>query len=324
MQAIVGIEIALLIDSTVCMMSDSIPVKSLDGSESNSMTNKSITTGVSVAADTGHEVFSFGVERFSDITVHYRSASFHMHQYVLVIASKYFNALLTENEDQDHKCMLSDRCTKESRRRCVELPGKQIGGIDISVSELNELFRNLYADQVSTWRDEFVSGRNNNRWPTRYYIAQVISVDLPTDTVTIDSYEIDGVHRYVVQGLAYVCGNELIQTVSGMKFFHDSLCQLDNDKSHHLADYFQCSSMMASYEKHSLVNAEAISKASFSCYVHLWKILLLSDRYGWSQTRKFCLEACSKHKSCHKMEQWESIVASLQKSTLAELFILRD
>lgn len=104
----------------------------------------------------------------------------------------------------------------------------------------------------------------------------------------------------------------------------DWLCDddLKEPKNFHLADYFQCSSMMSVYEKQALVNSKALVEAGLGYYINLWEILLLSDRYGWSETRTFCLQACSKHKACNEMQQWTRIVTLLKPTTLADLFLL--
>lgn len=162
-------------------MSNSSAATSLDDSIDESMISSSVSTDP--------QVFSFGLEHLSDVTVHYQSASFHMHQYVLVI-SEYFEALLTSRSEQEHKCSVSDQCSTKAFRSCIELPGEQIGGVDVSVKDLHEFFRCLYADQGRPWRERVMSERQTDKWPEYYYVAKVVSTDRTVDTATVDSYEI--------------------------------------------------------------------------------------------------------------------------------------
>lgn len=279
---------------------------------------------ISSSVSTDPQVFSFGLEQLSDVTVHYQSASFHMHQYVLVISSKYFEALLMSRSEQEHKCLVSDQWSTKAYRRCIELPGEQIGGVDVSVKELHEFFRCLYADQGRPWRERVMSERQTDKWPEYYYVAKMVSTDRTADTATVDSYEIDGIRRHVMKGqmLAPDKSGKVVKA-SELKidsWFYDA--DLKEPKNFHLADYFQCFSMMCVYEKQALVNAQAVVKAGLFYYNSLWKILLLSDRYGWSETRILCLQACSKHKACNEMKHWAKIVTLLKPTTLAELFVL--
>lgn len=269
------------------------------------------------ASDDDNKVFTFGAERFSDITIHYQSSSYHMHQYMLATGSKYFDTVLTDTTDSN-KCMVSEQCNKPLHRRCIELTGTQIGGVDVSIHELNTFFRSLYAEARPEWREMLMSERQNGTWPSHYYIAKVVSSDTTPDEMHIDSYELDGVRRHVVKRH---CVTESVLSWTSWTnrnwLFRDTLAE---HKNHHLADYFQCTSMLAIYEKQALVNVEAVLQAS-PFHPSLWRLLILCDRYNWPTARKVCLEACAKHKSCNTFKHWGTIVTQLKSATMTELFI---
>lgn len=266
------------------------------------------------------QVFNFGDKKLSDITVHYLSASFHMHQFVLARGSKYFKALLPISREPGSQCSLSDRCNRSSSRSCVKLLD-EIGGDDISIDELNEFFRCLYADQLKKdWRQRIMSERQNDEWPAHGYFSEVVSTNEETDEIIIDVYELDGIRRHVAKGQSINHPNWSCKAsshlASGM-WLENRIPSLSEHKNYHLANYFGCLSMMAVYEKQAMVIAKTSLRQRFS--FELWRILLLSDRYEWTEVREFCMQACLKHKRCRKMELWKDIVTSMKPSTQAEL-----
>lgn len=76
-------------------------------------------------------LYKFKPENLSDITVHYQSKSYRLHQYVLVTKSKYFEAALMTSKSDD-ACVLPDCLLNDASHRCIKLEGHQLGGVDVS------------------------------------------------------------------------------------------------------------------------------------------------------------------------------------------------
>lgn len=278
------------------------------------------------ASSSNSNVFSFGVDRLSDVTLHYRGAIFHMHQYVLITSSKYFDVLLSScSDERQARCSLCHRyrtLPTIPHHRCITLEGPKIGGVQISVEQLHEFLRCVYAETSREWRERIRSERQNasDKWPSHYYVLCVVSVDAAADVVVGDSYEIDCVRRHVVKGGTGMNGSKAsVSCKVGQWIPSGGMLEHPN---YHLADYFQCVSMMEHYEEQSLIYAEAALQTSTAwMQQQVWRILLLSDRYGWSKTRKICIQACSKYGECEKLDNWPMIQKSLKPATLAELFV---
>jgi hypothetical protein len=274
----------------------------------------------SCIADSDKASFEFVPERFSDVTIHYQSASFHLHRYVLSTMSKYFVALLCADVSADDEpCKLSDRCRSSSVHRCFTLDD-QIGGVDVTVNQLNSFFRHLYAfaDGSQEWQNLIESDRPEGEWPEHYYLLRIVSTDAEKDEVMVDSYEHDRVHTQLVRGKTVNVDRQgeckASAAVIGSWYEPQDVKEHPN---YHLADYFQCIKLMQHYE----AQAETIVRVPSGILDQVWRILLLADRYKWQTVRSICMEICAKDTQCGNRSNWKKIVVNMKQSTITELFI---
>jgi hypothetical protein len=222
-----------------------------------------------------HQDFSFGFDKLSDITVHYRSASYHLHQFALVRHSKYFEALIMD-DSSGSSCNHDPLChSTNGNHRCITLEGDQIGGVDVTAEQLNE----LYAESDDEWREKIMSSRQNDKWPSHFYMVKVISTDTSTDKATVDSYEIDYVRRHVMIGQTYAGDRKASALIAGACSRSNHITEHAN---YHLADYFQSTQLLTRYETQALVTAEALASnlAKLGDRLQLWRLLLLADRFN--------------------------------------------
>lgn len=107
--------------------------------------------------------FTFEPVHLSDFTLHFRSASYHLHRVTLFNASKFFRVILSPDAESEHKdeCHLTDRC-REPYGRCISIPHSSIGGKEVTVTELNEFLTQLYdsasVTQLTLWRRRLKAG----------------------------------------------------------------------------------------------------------------------------------------------------------------------
>lgn len=270
--------------------------------------------------------FTFAPDKFSDVTVHYRQASYHMHVYVLVNMSRYFEAVLSADieSEAEEACALSQRClNKPSGTRCVDLKGDQIGGVDVTVDQLNSFFRQLYAslDNQGPWQQLIKADRKQNAWPSHYYLMKVCSTDAEKDEAVLESYEHDGIHPHVVSGLTVgLSGDQHKASSEPVGSWLHSVCMAEHF-AYHLADYFQADRLMKTYETQADLVAKTSSSRSLD---QCWRILQLTDRYNWPAARKICLQACAHDTQCQTREAWKQVSAKLKLATMTELFLLKQ
>lgn len=80
----------------------------------------------------------------SDFTLHFRSASYHLHRVTLFAESKYFAVLLSPDAqvtcNKDYS--LTSRC-QQPDHHCVSLPDSQIGGTEVTANELMDFLEHV-------------------------------------------------------------------------------------------------------------------------------------------------------------------------------------
>lgn len=262
--------------------------------------------------------YKFKPENLSDITVHYQSKSYRVHQYVLVTKLKYFDALMTSKPDG--ACVLPDCLLNDASHRCIKLEGTQLGGVNVSTDDLLTFFHHMYAaaDSNGDW-DKVIDAKRKpaspSCWPRDFYFGIIHDVDPTTDTTSVDFYLFDGIRRYDMKGAT--CGTGLTQTkASSYKIgacFDSSA--VNNHPNLHLADYFQADSMMKQYETQAGLVVKTLPGRSS---IIIWKIAQIADRYGWQEVRATCIPLCSK---VNKLTApWRDFARKLKPDTLIEIF----
>lgn len=269
------------------------------------------------------KTYSFKPENLSDVTIHYRAATFHMHQYVLTTQSKFFAAALST--DRDEPCSICPGRPSIPHHRCITLPGGRIGGVEITISIILAFFRRLYAtidDSNEPQGDEAVS-RIITRWPRHYYLTQITSVDPVKDEATLDCYEHDDVHSKIFKSMTVSVGPDTRRKVSSYKvgqwFYSVGLAEHPN---YHLADYFQCDALMKRYGKQLETIIPRCQQSTF--FDQAWRILVLTERYNWPAVRAACIKVCAADHNCHlptKLPRWKTIASKLKNETMMAVFI---
>jgi hypothetical protein len=266
-------------------------------------------------------VYTFKPENLSDVTLHYRRATFHMHQYVLTTQSKFFEALLSTERTP---CTICSGRSSPSHHRCLSLPGGQIGGIEVKIATILPFFRHLYAtiDNSNTEKSVDPEARVVTRWPRHYYLAHVTAVDPAKDEATVDCYEYDAVHSRIFRGV-WVGPPESRRKMSSYQpncWFYS--IGLEPHPHYHLADYFQCDKLMRMYGKQLLV---ILPKCEPRIYVdQAWRILLLTDRYHWPDVRAAAIRICaadSRFGPNSHMPRWRSTASQLKIETMLDVFV---
>lgn len=270
------------------------------------------------------EEYAFEPAAFSDFTLHYGDASFHLHQNWLFVGSGYFSALLSSAAADDDACCLTSRCSRP-HHRCVTLEDNVIGGVEVSVDELLSFLRHLYCevDGSGSWRERCAQMEDEDverqyKMPKYWYIAQSIRVDATNDRVSYMYYGFDELKEKQVRASSIIlCGS----TMQASKQRSGTWIQNGqyNDPPHfHLAHYFECRSLMNKYENMALMVLK--QAVDVGLYTAMWRILRSADRYHWKTVRPLCIEACLKDRECGARPSWQQLYQTLDPKSTAELF----
>lgn len=140
------------------------------------------TEGLNQMSTEQAEEFTFNPEHLSDFTVHFLSASYHLHRFKLNVESKWFANLLSRDmHHQSSDCKLTDRC-QQVGHGCIQLPGSDIGGKEFTVAELADFFEHMSSGinrkEMLQWRSllkihDLVDYRDSR---DEWHLAQVIEV----------------------------------------------------------------------------------------------------------------------------------------------------
>jgi hypothetical protein len=277
-----------------------------------------------IDCDMNNDEYAFEPAIFSDFTLHYGDASFHLHQNWLYVGSAYFRALLSTSKADDDACCLTSRCGR-SHHRCVTLTGQQIGGVDISVTDLLSFLRQLYCevDGSGSWRERCAEMDESDidrqyKMPKYWYIAQSLEVDEVNDRVLYLYYGFDEMKQKQVRASSIILCGSTMQASKQRASTWIQNGQYHDPPHFHLAHYFECQTLMNKYEKMAL---EALKQAStVGLYTAMWRILRSADRYHWKEVRPRCIEACLKDRDCGARPSWQQIYQTLDPKSTAELF----
>lgn len=104
----------------------------------------SLQTSNALESNDEHQEYTLEPADLTDFTIHFQSASYHVHRLTLFTESKYFRVLLSPDAQTGAReaCTLTTRC-REPNHRCMSIPGSQIGGTTVTVEELRHFLEHL-------------------------------------------------------------------------------------------------------------------------------------------------------------------------------------
>lgn len=259
-----------------------------------------------------------------DCTVHYRSSSLHMHKYMLVTMSQYFETVLTAaasdvtHESQSSRCNLTTLCSRPGHL-CVSLPGSEIGGVDVNVHVLIQFMRHLYmhGDVTGQWKKCLDSeAAQRTVIPDECILLVITAVDVKKDETVYDVYEHDQITVLKLK-------NNIVNDVPTSKLPIGFIMSTSTPIQHldyHLANYFQCNTLMIIYEKQAHAMITKLTTRERGLIV--WLILELADRFKWSALREQCVALCAKKSSIFSEsdEQWKKFALTLPPLLMLDVF----
>lgn len=278
-------------------------------------------TSDQVDADAAMEEHAIDAEDIVDCTVHFGSVSFHMHKYVLVKMSKYFKeafaSLVAESYTGVYKqCTMNQRCTRPGHL-CITLSSEAIGGVVIDKKHLKSFFQHMYAhfDGTGDFKMSIETSRDYHTDQMYRYYSQITATDVDKDEVCFQVFECDGVRQFEAIGQKAGDDKDFTKPV-GTWFFQTSSA---SHPHYHLADYFQCDSLIKLYvEQAQKILHTALAQ---SLYHPVWRLLLLTDQHKWAASlRPECIKMCAKDNHCKKRECFKAVASKLNKDTLIEVF----
>lgn len=271
------------------------------------------------------EEIAFDNTKLSDYTIHFNDMdseciSLHMHRNTLVLMSKYFETLILEADDnKPSKCTRTAKC-QEPGHRCLIWKGCQIGGLMISRRNIKDFFHSLYAafDGSGRSKETFDRARKEGYLchfvPDEEILRRVKAIDPIKRLATYDCWDYHS--RYEVTCL-YLWSTPVLPKL-GTKWPSD---QGEYDpEAYHLANYFQCDSLLKMYEATAVEVVNALENTE--CCDLIWLLLRCADKYKWSELRNLCLKAVAKDVTCRLRPDWKDIVESIDHATLIEAFAL--
>lgn len=246
----------------------------------------------------------------SDFTVHYQDTSFHLHQFVLIKLSGFFEAIL--NDKTIEICSQSDHCS-QSNHRCIAL-GSDIGGISITPKDLYRFFLGMYEHFAcgNEYSDLIEDLAQQEDFPGYSFFAVIENTILDEDEITVSSYEFDKIRTRSARGTV----GKSKRNSHCKKGTHIGLTWwcTDEHPNYHLADYFQCDSMMYKYRKQALY----MVRMSTGICQALWRFLLLTDRFYWPDVRTACLKTIKRFELMQE-PGWTKILILFKPNTVKEI-----
>lgn len=254
----------------------------------------------------------------SDFTVHYRGASYNLHQFVLLQQSKYFETILMDQSITP--CDVSDRC-KRAGHRCVTME-EQIGGVDVDVNDLYSFFLSLYenVDLSGTTKQAIQQQKENREFPGHCFMAQVLTEDKATEKATVRCYWFDGQQTRTIPSSSQVLLGAAKRTYNfdGLRWIGFDWDCVNEHPTFHLADYFQCERLSKLHERQLQSILQHVDHSTI--YQPVWRILLLAERFRWESLRKQCITGCIMDGECATRPAWNRLTASLPIETMQNLF----
>lgn len=270
----------------------------------------------------GIEEYVFEPADFVDCTLHYDNVSFHLHQNWLYVGSGYFKALFKSPSTDDEDCCLTEKCIRP-HHRCVTISDTSIGGTEVSVGSLLNFLRQLYCevDGSGSWREKYIEEfevERQYKMSKYWYIARCNSVDVTNDLVCFLCYNFDDLREKQVHGSSIIISGSTMQTSEQQIGTWIQNAQYDDPPHFHLANYFECPSLMKRYENMAL---SSLNKAiELNLYSVIWRILRSADQYHWKTTRLLCIEACLNDRECGKRPKWVQLFQTFDIKLMSELF----
>lgn len=265
--------------------------------------------------------FEFEPKQCSDFTVHYRGASYHVHQFVLLQQSKYFETILMDQSTTP--CDVSDRC-KRAGHRCVTME-EQIGGVDVDVNDLYSFFLSLYenVDLTGSTKQAIQQQKENREFPGHCFMAHVLSEDKANEKSTIRCFWFDGQQTRTIPSSSKVLSASGAEKPyynfgAGLRWIGSDWDCVNEHPTFHLADYFQCERLSKLHEKQLQLILQQTDQSAI--YQPVWRILLLAERFRWESLRKQCITGCIKDGECATRPAWKRLTASLPIETMQNLF----
>lgn len=254
----------------------------------------------------------------SDFTIHYQSTSFHLHSFLLYTSSNFFHVLLSQ--DSDNSCNLTDRCSLQDHR-CLTLEGDCIGGVPVTVDELEAFLKQMYCliDGTDCWRKRIEPGDLLDCCDCAGTWHSALVVEIQSGEALI--HYVGGRAGVVNESDESIVKTSarlmpwLSNTITSTRVLRQTLIDSPN---FHLAFFFECNLLDQRYQQRM---HEVITCAASNClYESLWNILPICDKYYWKEARAACIDALVKDKKCAEHPQWKKHYSSVNLTTFADLY----
>lgn len=313
-----------IVKSSQSSHSETSEVKPLDGSGDDCADEDDFE------ADNEYE---FGIASMSDYTIHFtdignRRASLHLHRLVLVSMSKFFEAFFQGEEKVTSICDITGKCS-EPGHRCFSWDGTEIGGEVIGASELTEFFCSMYVAFDGSGRSSSLLDEQRHSMlyhidhsSVYLYIVKQVLEKNNTRYIRYDCWDYHGAFE-----LVHSHSHGVPPAVGAMSFFlHDDepmnwLGEQEEHLSYHLANYFQCDSLMKLYENAAIeVIKQMMGRSNHKGFTFAWLMLGIADKYKWKDLRSHCLSVVALDSSCRSRPNWRRYATSLCVDTLADAF----
>lgn len=268
----------------------------------------------------------------SDLTLHFKDHSFHVHAVILCKESKYFSAAVKAiKSDKTTTCSLSGACGS-NRHRCLLLPDT-LGGSDFKLDDMKDFLIHMYDGslllssyfvdsdkkyQISFTHQPAASGYHKHNPVTVSGIYIVGNNQLDVSYSSSYSYDPHSCIRLNetctgVTGFTVVPGQESVDE-DRLSSFLEKHAQIVK-----LSHYFECVSMLR-YEEQCC--ERLVREADQSDYYDsLWRLLVLSESCHWKLTSDI-IKVVSKDKQFKNRDCWDAVSKSLTSGTFATLLEL--
>jgi hypothetical protein len=277
--------------------------------------------------DTMQEI-TYEPHQFSDLTLHYQTASFHVHSLILHRESAYF-AVLIEAASADDVCTFTDQCST-SCRRCITL-NESFGGFDATVNQIKNFLDHLYsphslllnhvtsqsskeASQLGRVQFDLCSEVMVEKASTKEFVPGYIS-DMHGGFITV-TYNSTGTLTRLP-----ITSPRLVYTTT-RPIFHNKKSVLrsfltENEASIKLAHYFDCQTLLQFYELvcRSLVQ-ESLDTSDFA---PLWGLLVLAEMLHWDIIKQRIISALGVAFDFQSGTSWQESAIRLSPRTLVDL-----